>query len=889
MSTRIQEALTGKQDNYILPFFWQHGETEGTLREYMGVIQTMGIGAVCLEARPHPDFAGPKWWRDVDIILEEARERNMKVWILDDCHFPTGYANGAMHHADKSLQKWTIYPFTVDLVGPAEVHIDVDALLSDLGVGFPLSQDGPFSREKELICAVMYKRPDEFTRDLAAEGILLTDVIREGLLPVTVPEGFYSLFLIYKSANAGIANNDYVNLLQEESVKILLDEVYEPHYQRYKDDFGKTIAGFFSDEPGFYNCIDNVFNYNAIVGSQFMPLPWSDELEALLVKEGFTYSDLIRLWYNTAPEMDASCRYRYMDAVTRLYEKNFSMQLGSWCRKHGVEYIGHILEDNNSSSRLGPSAGHYFRAMTGQDMSGIDVVTSQILPGRIHLHTTNTAFPANSDGEFYHYALAKLGASDAHIDPGKKGRAMCEIFGNYGWAEGAQTMKWLTDHMLVRGINVFVPHAFSPKDFPDPDCPPHFYAHGNNLQYRDLKYLFQYMNRVSHILSGGRSRSRIGILYHGEAEWAGEAMLFQKPGRICMEWQADYDVVPVDSFLKDGVVLSSDSKELHVGSLTLSCLIVPFSERLPLRFLEKLCGLGEQGFPILFMDALPAASCEGGDCSPLLEALKAHTHVLPLATLADYIRDHALPILTFPSGKAYKDLRAYHYEGAGYECVMLMNESISVTIEDTAQFTDFMPFMEYDAWENRLLQTEGTGGRILLTLVPGESRIFLSRTDTDGFPAAEAGFRPVSKRELTGDIRLSVSQTPWFDHFGPSCELKSLTDLSLRKEFRSFHGVLRYELDFALEPDHVICGNETIYLDGANEIVSVTINGNPTQVRMSTPYRFRVGRFLKDGLNHLVIENITTVFPYKKDHPSINTPLHPMASAEKSGWKDNPA
>ncbi|MFR6327621.1 MAG: hypothetical protein ACLUOI_01455 [Eisenbergiella sp.] len=55
---------------------------------------------------------------------------------------------------------------------------------------------------------------------------------------------------------------------------------------------------------------------------------------------------------------------------------------------------------------------------------------------------------------------------------------MCEIFGNYGWAEGAQTMKWLTDFMLVRGINVFVPHAFSPKDFPDPDCPPHFYAHG---------------------------------------------------------------------------------------------------------------------------------------------------------------------------------------------------------------------------------------------------------------------------------------------------------------------------------------------------------------------------------------------------------------------------
>ena len=40
MSTRIYEALNGKQGNYILPFFWQHGEDEETLREYMAVSYT---------------------------------------------------------------------------------------------------------------------------------------------------------------------------------------------------------------------------------------------------------------------------------------------------------------------------------------------------------------------------------------------------------------------------------------------------------------------------------------------------------------------------------------------------------------------------------------------------------------------------------------------------------------------------------------------------------------------------------------------------------------------------------------------------------------------------------------------------------------------------------
>ena len=61
MIETIKKLLDGKGENYILPFFWQHGEDEETLRKYMQVIYDCGIRAVCVEARPHPDFAGPKW------------------------------------------------------------------------------------------------------------------------------------------------------------------------------------------------------------------------------------------------------------------------------------------------------------------------------------------------------------------------------------------------------------------------------------------------------------------------------------------------------------------------------------------------------------------------------------------------------------------------------------------------------------------------------------------------------------------------------------------------------------------------------------------------------------------------------------------------------------
>ena len=70
------------------------GEAEEILRNEIERIAECGIGAFCVEARPHDDFCGPLWWRDMDIVLEEAKRLGMKVWILDDRHFPTGYANG---------------------------------------------------------------------------------------------------------------------------------------------------------------------------------------------------------------------------------------------------------------------------------------------------------------------------------------------------------------------------------------------------------------------------------------------------------------------------------------------------------------------------------------------------------------------------------------------------------------------------------------------------------------------------------------------------------------------------------------------------------------------------------------------------------------------------
>ena len=83
MQKVIRDMLEGKMENHILPFFWQHGESEPILRETVAKIHEAHIRAVCVESRPHPDFLGESWWRDMDIIMDECKKRTMQNFLPD--------------------------------------------------------------------------------------------------------------------------------------------------------------------------------------------------------------------------------------------------------------------------------------------------------------------------------------------------------------------------------------------------------------------------------------------------------------------------------------------------------------------------------------------------------------------------------------------------------------------------------------------------------------------------------------------------------------------------------------------------------------------------------------------------------------------------------------
>lgn len=892
MKSFINDLLTDNGGNYILPFFWQHGETEEVLRDYMRAINECGIGAVCVEARPHPDYVGPQWWHDMDIILDEARTRNMKVWILDDAHFPTGYAAGKMAEKDDSLCKQYIAVNRTEVMGPVpEAVLNVGDMAKYVPNMFApsnpfMSEQNPRVFSDDELMAVVAARLVKGDV-ISGETVDLTDKVHDGLLEWDVPDGPWRIFVVYKTRNGG-GKTSYINMLDEDSCRVQIEAVYEPHYEHYKDDFGKTIAGFFSDEPAVGNTVG--FDFDESIGRKIMNLPWNKDMDGMMAQRlGKDYAKYLpALWADMDDTAEAGrARYAYMDSATQLIGEAFSEQLGRWCKAHGVEYIGHIVEDSNQHSRLGSSMGHFFRSMKGQHMSGIDDIGNQVVVGGED-HRRLGGFGIGGDGEFFHFELGKLGSSFAHIDPKKEGRAMCEIYGAYGWNTGVRTMKYLTDHFLVRGINTYVPHAFSPKAFPDPDCPPHFYAHGENPQYRHFGKLMHYLNRMCHIFNGGLHVAPAAMLYHGEAEWSGGYMFNQKPARALLEHQIDFDIVPsdvfaaMDDFNASFGTVSADEvpaggaygNVLKINGETYKALVIPYAQYITKAVAGFAADASAQGFKVIFVDGLPEGICDttdAGESAALIAALK-DCDVVALDQLANVLESAgAKEISVTPD---FRRMRYYHYVHDGAHLYMFNNEESADAFEGDITVPVTGQVYGYDAMDNQVYKvsadTVGDQTVLHLNIKAFESAVIIFDEAVDNLPAKAAACG--QPQVLDGEWHISICENKQYPEFKPLTTAKELHNIG--RIVPDFSGFIRYESTFNWN------GSDTpavLSIDDAYEGVELWINDKNMGMRICPPYVFDISGALKDGENTVRIEVANTLYRKTKAMQSGPNPFGPKA------------
>ncbi len=855
----MEKSMSDKNhSSYIRPLFWQHGEEEGILKDEIRKMHDNGIGGFIVEARPHPDYLGQGWWRDLRVILQEAKRLGMEMWIFDDSAYPSGYGGGRLKELYPEALKTYMREHHIDALGPMPG--------AAVNIGYWIDKaDG-----ESLLRVIMGKRRDGSNSLDDSTLADLTDQVRDGFLYLDIPEGDWRIFIIKKTRKGGEEwTKDYVNPISKDAVDKYIEVIYEEHYRQLGVEFGRTIKGFFVDEPRFGNSA----GYEELMGRADASWPYCEGLFEELAEEFHKdFSCYLPFLWSRENPICRDVHYAYMNVVTRLFGENFIGRIGSWCTEHGVKVIGHIVEDNGAHARLGYGPGHFFRSMKGFDTSGLDIVC-QVWPERME-GRFQTPF-GNLNAEFFYWGLCKMASSAAHIEEKKKGITACEIFGAYGWQEGLRLMKWLTDHVCVRGINLLIPHAFSPR-FPDEDCPPHFYARGRNPQWRYFHIWSAYANRVCRLLSDGKHIADAAVLYHGEAEWGGACDPFEKVVRTLMENQVDCDVVPADCIVDEDWSKVCENK-LIINREAYEVLIIPYAENIPARLAKRILELAKAGLPVVFMKELPRhiyyeEKSEGLNC---LEAC-AGIRVLEYESLYGYMRERGF-VDVIPE-EPDKYLRCLHYRKNDQSIYFFTNESKNKTLRTRISVRETAELICYDAMEDisHSLQTERMGNRssFRLCLSPYQSVFVMEKGERadEGEPIPEI---------LCGDelflsegwsIRIDSGETGKeespFAQRAVLCNerlrsIQSLVNLAQPQLLPDFSGTVVYESTFDTA---ATSSAAAVYLDLGEvyEISEVWLNGELIGARICPPHIYRLTGIIKKH-NDLKIK-VTNTYAKEKGH-----------------------
>ena len=476
-----------------------------------------------------------------------------------------------------------------------------------------------------------------------------------------------------------------------------------------------------------------------------------------------------------------------------------------------------------------------------------------------------------------HYTLAKLGASAGHLDPKKKGRIMCELFGAYGWNFGVRDQKYVVDHLLVKGVNELVPHAFSMAEYPDADCPPHFYARGNNPEFPYFARLMKYANRMCEVLSKGMHVANAAVLYDGEADWVGGAMQMQKVIRPLLENQIDLEIVPMDYLenpeLVNGQIGENGSGRIVLNGISLDLLIVPYARAIPAHFAKWIVSAAKKGVEIVFAAGYPeevitADSVNAVEAAALLDQVRSCTVVCPTDKLADHMK--AKGYIDLSLDVPFTQLSTYHYRKAG-DIFALQNESSYETFKGKVSLPTEAELIVYDAMADRFESIGQTkeGGRTLveLELAPAESIVVMDHAAAEEVSAVlgtdlEVTEEHESFSEQLDGLNESDLSVGWevakvrsidYPKFPEESHVEKLEPVS--KDAPDFSGIIRYRKKVSLDkaPEKAFFKADQVY-----EVMKVLVNGEEAGFRLNPPYQVDLTGCLKAGENEIAIEVATT-------------------------------
>jgi hypothetical protein len=520
-------------------------------------------------------YLSPEYFQMFKVLVGEAKKRDLRVWIIDDAGYPSGFAGG--------------------LISSEKPELRMQALT--------IAQTLPVHGGETLRQAVGPETVAVTALNGAGEQVAVPIV--SGGIAWTAPAGSdWTVSMVehvFRTSPTASATNLTHKKDTTQSVEDYMDPAatmawiqftHEGYYKAMPEEFGKTIIGFRGDEPDY-----------SIAG-----LPWTPEFfERFQQVKGYDVRPYVAAMLLSTgrgePAMKLSetglqAKADYYDVFSQMFADGFFKPQGEWCAAHGVEYQVH-LNHEEMEMQLVRSEGDFMRDMKYVEVPGIDAIWHQIWTDTI------SDYP-------------RLASSAAHVYGHP--RSFTESFGAYRPAPDVAMARYVLNEQIVRGITLTEGMSFGASSTPRPDSvqqnPAAAGAASASAPPRaklpaamadpGWPALMDYIRRLTYVMAMGRPRAEVAVYLPSSSLWLGDAasdVAFVSTERMLAERQIDFDIIGINALAVDlkarpGVFETMSGNKYRVVIL-LSLAVLSQVELDRLRTFEK------GGGKVLFLGRTP--------------------------------------------------------------------------------------------------------------------------------------------------------------------------------------------------------------------------------------------------------------------------------------------
>lgn len=330
----------------------------------------------------------------------------------------------------------------------------------------------------------------------------------------------------------------------------------------------------------------------------------------------------------------------------------------------------------------------------------------------------------------------------------------------------------------------------------------------------------------------------VAILYHGEAEWAGDCMLMQKVSRICLDNQIDFHFVPADVFAERDFYRTEIADKLTVNGNEFQILILPYAQFITPETAAAISELLEHEGRVMIVDRLPDGLTNG---ERLPESVRK-VEVVPLSELKEQLEAYRTVTLIPENHR----IRALYYRGEE-DMLYLFNEGTEV-FTGTVSIPFSGPVCAYHAWEDCMEEADIGQDGLNITLYPSHSLFIVPRKNRK----VRKPIMMRGEKHILRGFQRRICRAIEYPAFGPSEDIDKPDDYSVTDS--SFSGFICYETEVGYKD-----GFMGLEITDAYEGVEVFVEGKSAGIQVVPPFRYDLTELCRPGKNRLRIEVATTL------------------------------